>query len=303
MKSHRTFSFSRHLPASATLLAGMLMLTLCLSAGFCTAYAQETFVVPERYSQDRYETGWMKNPFTLKTAPVVAEKKSFAKDLVLHNIARVGNEVTAVVANAKTKEFFRVKSSEPASNGMKIRSYKIEDTRKDTYVEVELNGEFAVLRHDDAFRKQMLAGNSARGSRGKGGAGAAGAGAGAGAGGAEGTEKDATGQPVVTPNGMAPGGPGMGGGPGAGAHNTTPRTPAERPQLPRSPGSGPGPTPPTPQDPALAPGGTNSPVNIRPGPPGMPPKGAPPTPRARRFFTAPMSVTSVEGGTPTSTAP
>jgi hypothetical protein len=294
MKNHRTFSL--RLPASATLVAGMLILTLGLFAGLSTAHAQEAFVAPERYPQDRYETGWMKNPFTLKTAPVVVEKKSFAKDLVLHNIVCVGNEVTAVLANAKTKEFFRVKSSEPASNGMKIRTSKIGDLRKDSYVEVELNGEFAVLRPDDAFRKQMLAGNSARGSRGKGGVGA---GAGAGAGGPEGAGKDATGQPVMTPNGAAPGGPGMGGGlpgagPAAGPHNNTLRTPIERPQLPR----GPGPTPPTPQDPT----GSGQPVNIRPGPSGMPPQGAPPSRSGRRFFTAPMSVTSVEGA-PASTAP
>jgi hypothetical protein len=295
MKNHRTFSRHRHLPASATLVLGMLMLALCLSAGLRTAHAQEAFVVPERYPQDRYETGWMKNPFTLKTAPVIAEKKSFAKDLVLHNIASPGGgEVLVVLANAKTKEFFRVRSSEPASNGMKIRTYKIGDLRKDSYVEVELNGEFAVLRPDDAFYKQMLAGNSARGSRGKGGIGG---GAGAGPGGAEGAGKDATSPPVVTPNGLAPGGQGMGGGlPGAGPLNNTPRTPIERPQLPR----GPGPTPPTPQDSP----GSGQPVNIRPGPApaGMPPQGAPPSRSGRRFFTAPISVTSV-GGAPASAAP
>jgi hypothetical protein len=293
MKNHRTSS-RRH-PASAKRVAGMLtlMLALCMSTSLGTVCAQEAFVVPERYPQDRYENGWMKNPFTLKTAPVVAEKKSFAKDLVLHNILQVGNDVTAVLANAKTKEFFRVKSSEPASNGMKIRTHKIGDLRKDSYVEVELNGEFAVLRPDDAFRKQMLAGNSARGNRGKGGMGA-----GAGAGDPEGTMKDATGQPVVTPNGGLPGGPGMGGGmPGAGApgaHNNTLRTPIERPQPPR----GPGPTPPTPQDSP----GSGQPVNIRPGPAGMPRQGAPPTPSGRRFFTAPMSVTSV-GSAPAAAAP
>ncbi|QIF05916.1 hypothetical protein [Roseimicrobium sp. ORNL1] len=291
MKNHRTFS--RRLPASATLVVVMFMLALCA----VYVQAQETFVVPERYSQDRYEAGWMKNPFTLKTAPVIAEKKSFAKDLVLHNIAGLeGGDALVVLANTKTKEMYRLKKSEPASNGMKIRYAVIKDARRDSYVEVELNGEFAVLRHDDAFRKQMLAGNSARGTRGKGGIGAD-----PGAGGAEGAGKDATGQSVVTPNSTAPSAPGMGGGlPGAnagaggGARNTTPGPPVERPQPPR----GPGPTPPMLRDPS----GSGQPVNIRPGPAGMPPQGAPPTRQGRRFFTSPVSVTSVEGA-PTSAAP
>ncbi len=44
-----------------------------------------------------------KNPFILKTAPVVEEKKSFARDLVLERAFQMsGGDVTVVVTNTKT---------------------------------------------------------------------------------------------------------------------------------------------------------------------------------------------------------
>lgn len=227
--------------------------------------AQEVFVPPQQHPRERYEKSWEKNPFTLKTAPVVEEKKSFAKDLVLHNVYRVMDEVTVVLANTKTREFLRLKSKEPAANGMKIRSVMIKDSRKDTYVEVELNGESAVLRHDDSFRKQMLASNSARPNRG----GAASE--------EKGKEKAAE---ASGPSAHPPGGiPGQ--GPGAG----TPATPSRSPAAARAP-LPPRPTP-QPDTPAhTPPPGTPS---IRPGGPRtLPiPSRITPTRGSRRFFTAP----------------
>ncbi|HSI62512.1 MAG TPA: hypothetical protein VLE43_05315 [Candidatus Saccharimonadia bacterium] len=226
----------------------------CLCTGPVTA--QDAFIPPQPHAKDRYESGWLKNPFTLKTAPVVEEKKSFAKDLVLHNVFRVMNEVTVVLANTKTKELFRLKSTEPAANGMKIRSVMIQDLKKDSYVEVELNGESAVLRHDDTFRKQMMAGNNARTDRKSGED--------------KGKPKDPTEQPPTPPTAPHQ-------GPTAG--KADPRgnaAAASRPPLPQHPD-------------ALAQSSTSEPMNIRPGgsrtlP--LPPRGAP-NKGSRRFFTAP----------------
>jgi hypothetical protein len=230
----------------------------CLFTGPVTA--QDAFVPPQPYAKDRYESGWLKNPFTLKTAPVVEEKKSFAKDLVLHNVFRVMNEVTVVLANTKTKELFRLKSSEPASNGMKIRSVMIQDLKKDSYVEVELNGESAVLRHDDSFRKQMMAGNSARPDRNSGEN--------------KGKQKDPTGPPASPPTAPHQ-------GPTAGKADARVNAgTASRSPMPSRP---------TPQPNALAQTSTSEPMSIRPGTSRtlpLPPRGAP-TRGSRRFFTAP----------------
>lgn len=233
------------------------------------ALAQEAFVPPEPHPANRYETVWEKNPFILKTAPVVEEKKSFAKDLVLHNAFQLpGGEVTVVLANTKTNETFRLKTKEQASNGMKIRSVMLKDPRKDSYVEVEKNGESAVLRYDDTFQKRLLASKSTRGTRGPGAAG------GADASGAPALGPN--GEPIVTPN------PAMGPG-GRPAQPNPTTTPTIRPPLPQRPS--PDGTP-----------GSSEPASIRPPGPGpgpgprvmpMPQKGTP-TPGRRRFFTAPQ---------------
>jgi hypothetical protein len=253
-------------PYHATLiLLGMAALGMLSQA----AIAQEAFVPPEPHPADRYEQVWQKNPFILKTAPVVEEKKSFARDFVLYNAFQLpGGEVTVVLANTKTRETVRLKTKEQASNGMKIRSVMLKDPRKDSYVEVEKNGESAVLRYDDTFQKQLLASKSTRGNRGPGAAGADGA--------------DASGQPAVGPNGEPMASPNPALGPGG-------RPPGQAPA--------PGPTirPPLPQRPTPDGAPANSePASIRPPGPGpgpqrvMPiPQRGTPTPGRRRFFTAP----------------
>lgn len=221
--------------------------------------AQEAFSPPAPHPSDRYETSWQKNPFILKTAPVVEEKKSFARDLVLQSAFQLsGGEVTVVVANTKTRETYRLKTKEPASNGMKIRSVMLKDPRKDSYVEVELNGESAVLRYDDEFRKQLLASKSTRGNRGPAG--------------------DSPAQPAVGPNGE-PLPNAVQGSPGKPAQNPGGTPPTIRPPLPQR------------TSPDGSPGDAAAPT-IRPTGPGprvlpMPQRGTP-TPGRRRFFTAPQ---------------
>jgi len=229
-----------------------------------SASAQETFIAPEQHTADRYEGVWRKNPFILKTAPVVEEKKSFARDLVLENAFQVQGVTTVVIANAKTKESFRIKTSEAASNGMKIRSVMLKDAKKDSYVEIELHGESAVLRYDENHRKHLIASKSARGNRGVGEAGG---------------PLNPNGQPVPNANGE----PMLDAGPGAVSK------PAQR-----AGGAAPTIRPPLPQrvNPEAAPG-SPEPTSIRPpGPPGprmlpMPSRGTP-TKTSRRFFTAPV---------------
>ena len=135
-----------------------LILLLLISWDVC---AQETFVPPEAYPVDRYESGWMKNPFTLKTAPVAIAKDSFAKDLVLGSMYQVDSDITVIVVNTKTRERTSLKNQQPASNGMRVKEAALKDTKKESYVIVESAGEEATLHYDDAFLKQMVASNSA----------------------------------------------------------------------------------------------------------------------------------------------
>lgn len=121
--------------------------------------AEETFVPPQPFPAEKYENGWRKNPFTLKTAPVALQRESFAKNLALGSMYDDAEGVTCVVVvNTKTRERTRLKGQEPGANGMRVMESVIADTRRDSYAVVVSGGEKATLRYDTAFLKQMAAG-------------------------------------------------------------------------------------------------------------------------------------------------
>lgn len=147
--------------------------------------AQQSFVPPEAFPAEKYENGWRKNPFTLKTAPVAVQRESFAKNLALGSMYDDVEGVTCVVVvNTKTRERTRLKGQEPASNGMRVTESVIADTRRDSYAVVVSGGEKATLRYDTAFLKQMAAGQ--------------------GGGGAAQGQANGAGQKKTNPNGAAP---------------------------------------------------------------------------------------------------
>lgn len=115
------------------------------------------FNPPQAYPVDRYEAAWNKNPFTLKTAPAVVENVSFAKDLAI--VSHYGDKAnpTIVIVNTKTHERTRLKQGETASNGMKLVSFKLGQTRKDTMVEVVLGSETTELKYNPDYMSQMAA--------------------------------------------------------------------------------------------------------------------------------------------------
>jgi hypothetical protein len=123
------------------------------------AAAQQTFVPPQPFPEEKYENGWRKNPFTLKTAPVAIQRESFSKNLALGSMYDDAEGVTCVVVvNTKTRERTRLKGQEPAANGMRVTESVIADTRRDSYAVIVSGGEKATLRYDTAFLKQMAAG-------------------------------------------------------------------------------------------------------------------------------------------------
>jgi hypothetical protein len=127
-----------------------LALTLCRGTA-------EDFTPPQAYPVSRYEAGWQKNPFTLKTAPPAVQKESFAKDLVLGSVYKIGDSTKVVVVNTKTRARTPLLDDIADPSGMKVKSVHLENTTKETYAELELGADSAVVRYDEAFQKQMAA--------------------------------------------------------------------------------------------------------------------------------------------------
>ncbi|MEZ5385121.1 MAG: hypothetical protein R3F13_06360 [Prosthecobacter sp.] len=119
--------------------------------------ADTTSVIPEAYPVARYEAGWNKNPFTLKTAPAPVQGKSFAQDLALAGISGDTANPTVTIVNVKTHERIRLRKDRPADNGMVLAEVTKGATRKDSVVQLSLGSETSEVHYDSNYLKQMAA--------------------------------------------------------------------------------------------------------------------------------------------------
>jgi hypothetical protein len=133
----------------------LTFLTLLISCASLIAQEGAAFVAPQPYPVSRYEAGWNKNPFTLKTAPVVAASASFAADLAIGSYYGDAENPTVDVVNTKTGERTRLKKDKPAPNGMKLVEVTIGTGRKEVSVNVTLGKEVATLQFNESYLKQV----------------------------------------------------------------------------------------------------------------------------------------------------
>lgn len=144
---------------------GDLTFLLLLMAG--PAHAQQdapVFQPPVPHDVQRYEAGWNKNPFTLKTLPPVVESVSFAADLAIATYYGDSAAPTIIIVNTKTTERTSLKQGQPAPNGMQLRSVKLGSSHKDLVVEVTLGSETAAIRYNDSYLKQMATAETTKAS-------------------------------------------------------------------------------------------------------------------------------------------
>lgn len=138
------------------------LLPFALVAGVRADDDTTVFIPPKAYPVARYEAGWGKNPFTLKTAPVPVDNPSFAKDLAVATYYGDAENPTIVVVNTKTHERFSLRKDRPAKNGMTLGSVKLADSRKDVSVEVTMGTETSELKFDNSYVQQVASTQSAR---------------------------------------------------------------------------------------------------------------------------------------------
>lgn len=141
-----------------------ITMTLVLTIAGAQAQEAMTFQAPRPYDAQRYEAGWSKTPFTLKTIPVAMEQASFAKDLAIGSYYGDTENPTVVVVNTKTGERTRLQQGRPAANGMMLKNFKHGSGRKDAVAEVTLGPETTQLHYNDDYVRQIAAAEGARGA-------------------------------------------------------------------------------------------------------------------------------------------
>lgn len=105
-------------------------------------------VIPQAFPRDRYEASWKKNPFLLKTAPVVQAKESWGTDYALTSIAKISGTYRVSIKNKKTGESKRLTEGSDANGEFKIVNVNLQPDRKSSSVEVEKGGEKVSLTYD-----------------------------------------------------------------------------------------------------------------------------------------------------------
>jgi hypothetical protein len=144
--------------------AGLIILLLMMAV---RAYAQQEatiFQPPVPHDVQRYEAGWNKNPFTLKTVAPVVEQVSFATELTIGTYFGDSADPTIIIVNTKTNERISLKQGQPAANGMKLSSVKLGTSRKDVVAHVTLGTETAAIHYNDDYVKQMAAAETTKAS-------------------------------------------------------------------------------------------------------------------------------------------
>lgn len=138
------------------------LLLLLNLPGVILADDSAVFTPPQAYPASRYEAGWNKNPFTLKTVAPVAAQDSFARDLAIGAHYGAADNPTVVVVNTKTNERILLRKDQPAPGGMRLKSVHLSSTRGECQAEVVFGAEAAVLSYDSHYLAQVSATETSR---------------------------------------------------------------------------------------------------------------------------------------------
>ena len=146
----------------ANSFATSLLLVIVLIGDHARAQEQTAFVPPKAYAIERYEAGWNKNPFTLKTAPAFVPQDSFAKDLAIASIYGNRHDPTVAIVNVKTRERYVLKIGRPNDQGIELKEASLGLARKNTVVRIAMGAELCEVRYDNSYLTQLAANAVAR---------------------------------------------------------------------------------------------------------------------------------------------
>ncbi len=141
---------------------GFCLLLLLNHPGVIQADEPAAFAPPQAYPASRYEAGWSKNPFTLKTVAPIAAQDSFARDLAIGAHYGAADNPTIVVVNTKTNERILLRKDQPAPDGMRLKSVHLSSTRTECRAEVEQGAEVFELTYDLKYLAQVSASQTSR---------------------------------------------------------------------------------------------------------------------------------------------
>lgn len=152
-----TFSFFSFTP-----LRQAVCLLLMVHGSLLPGSEPAIFTPPQAYPASRYEAGWSKKPFNLKTIAPIAAQNSFARDLAIGAHYGAADNPTVVIVNTKTRERILLRRDQPAPGGMRLKSVRLSSTRGECQAEVVFGAEAALLTYDSQYLGQLAASETSR---------------------------------------------------------------------------------------------------------------------------------------------
>lgn len=126
------------------------------------AAAADEKVIPEAYSEARYQNSWKVNPFLKVTIDsVVQTQVDWANDWALAGMYKsTTGKITISLQNKQTQEFKRVNSDGSGETEFKFISANFNRNRDEASVEIEKDGKKATLKYDSALTARPVTVNN-----------------------------------------------------------------------------------------------------------------------------------------------
>lgn len=120
------------------------------------APAEEEAVIPTAFDTSRYQSTWEKNPFLLKTAPVVQAQVAWSQDYALAGMFNHKGKIRVSIKNKQTNEYKHISSDASADAEFRLVRANFNRNRSEASAVIAKGTEEAELKYDEANATQAV---------------------------------------------------------------------------------------------------------------------------------------------------
>ncbi len=126
------------------------------SSSESTTPSETEAVIPTAFDISRYQSTWDKNPFNLKTAPVVQTQVQWSQDWALAGMFNHKGKIRISIKNKQTNEFKQVSSDSKPDAEFRLVKANFHRNRNEASAVIAKGTEEAELKYDEAAGGQPV---------------------------------------------------------------------------------------------------------------------------------------------------
>ncbi len=105
--------------------------------------------IPIPFDISRYDSTWEKNPFLLKTAPVVQQTVNWGQDWALASMSKYSGKIRISIRNKQTNEVKRIYNEPKEGDEFRLVEANFNRSRKEASAKIAKGNEEAELKYDE----------------------------------------------------------------------------------------------------------------------------------------------------------